>query len=392
MKKGFVFIGLICIFLIAASIPVYAEGGVIYGCAGKFTGRLRIVSHPGKCRRFEVPVFWDVVGPQGEPGEAGPPGPPGEKGDKGDPGEPGEPGSPGPKGEPGNLELANEVCLEGAFIAGFDATGEIICSEINLPPLALAQANPVSGSAPLTVIFDGSGSFDPDGDPQLIFDWDFDDGGSSEDALPMHIFESPGTFNVILTVTDSMGASSTTTLEVEVLDGPPTPTVPGQLLMSEIMKDPSAQAETVGEYFEIFNPTSTSFNLFGCFISDDDNDLHEISANVVIEPGDFAVLAITEAAIPFPAPPPDYVYSGSEFRLDNNEDEIILICNDRIIDRVAYNGSFPAVPGASMNLDRDVLNAGPNDFGFNWCDTLRDADTLPGGDVGTPGAPSVECP
>jgi hypothetical protein len=388
MKKGFVFIGLICIFLIAASIPVYAKGDVIYGCAGKFTGKLRIVSHPGKCRRFEVPVFWNVVGPKGEPGETGPPGPPGEKGDKGNPGDPGEPGPPGPKGEPGNLELANEGCPEGAFIAGFDANGEIICSEINLPPVALAQANPISGSAPLIVSFDSSGSFDPDGDLPLIFDWDFDDGGSSQNASPVHTFESPGTFSVILTVTDSMGASSAAAVDVRVLDGPPAPTTPGQLVISEIMKDPSAKSETVGEYFEIFNPTSTPFNLFMCFISDDDSDLHEISADVVIESGDFAVLAITAVAVPAP----NYVYDGLEFRLDNEADEIILTCNDRVIDRVAYNGSFPDVGGTSMNLDRDVLNADPNDFGFNWCDTPRDVDTLPGGDVGTPGDPGVECP
>ncbi|MEN3065678.1 MAG: PKD domain-containing protein, partial [Candidatus Methanosuratincola petrocarbonis] len=49
-------------------------------------------------------------------------------------------------------------------------------SEIeNLAPTARATANPISGYAPLAVIFDGSASTDPDG-KILSYSWDFGDG------------------------------------------------------------------------------------------------------------------------------------------------------------------------------------------------------------------------
>jgi PKD repeat protein len=54
-----------------------------------------------------------------------------------------------------------------------------------------------------SVTFDGSGSFDPNGDP-LTFDWDFGDGSSALNAGPMpsHTYTMPGVFTVTLTVSD----------------------------------------------------------------------------------------------------------------------------------------------------------------------------------------------
>jgi PKD repeat protein len=52
---------------------------------------------------------------------------------------------------------------------------------VNQPPTAVASATPTSGSAPLTVNFNGSGSSDPNGDV-LTYAWDLDGDGAFDDS------------------------------------------------------------------------------------------------------------------------------------------------------------------------------------------------------------------
>jgi PKD repeat protein len=83
----------------------------------------------------------------------------------------------------------------------------------------------ISPSASFTVAcnlldcsFDGSGSFDPDGTIDS-YDWDFGDGNSSTEQMPMHSFNAAGTYNVSLTVTDDQVATNVSSQEVSVDDG-----------------------------------------------------------------------------------------------------------------------------------------------------------------------------
>jgi hypothetical protein len=68
------------------------------------------------------------------------------------------------------------------------------------------------------VTFDGSGSFDPDGDI-VSWDWDFGDGTTGDGAITTHAYDSPGRYTVTLTVTDDDGATGSTTLVVQVRGG-----------------------------------------------------------------------------------------------------------------------------------------------------------------------------
>lgn len=82
-----------------------------------------------------------------------------------------------------------------------------------LPPVAVASATPVSGTAPLTVNFSGAGSSDPDGGA-LSYDWDFGDGSvHASTASASHTYAA-GDYIARLTVTDASGATDTATVAI----------------------------------------------------------------------------------------------------------------------------------------------------------------------------------
>lgn len=78
----------------------------------------------------------------------------------------------------------------------------------NAPPTVMISADPNSGPLPLTVNFSSAGTNDPNGDTPLTYEWDFDGDGNtdSNDENPTHVYNTAGTFNVKLTVTDPGGA------------------------------------------------------------------------------------------------------------------------------------------------------------------------------------------
>ncbi len=76
----------------------------------------------------------------------------------------------------------------------------------NQPPIARASATPTNGVTPLTVAFSSEGSADPDGQP-LTYVWNFGNGQFSVERSPTFTFNTAGTYEVELTVTDSEGAS-----------------------------------------------------------------------------------------------------------------------------------------------------------------------------------------
>lgn len=90
----------------------------------------------------------------------------------------------------------------------------------NLPPVAVIAADVASGDAPLTVNFDGTGSFDPEGGA-LAYSWSFNDGSLPVlEAAPTHVFTSEGIYTVLLTVFDDFGLNGADSFQITV-------TVPG---------------------------------------------------------------------------------------------------------------------------------------------------------------------
>ncbi len=79
------------------------------------------------------------------------------------------------------------------------------CALLGKPPVAIVDASPLAGEAPLVVIFDGSQSFDPDG-TIVTYSWNFNDGSpTASGQTASHKFQREGVFKVVLTVTDDRG-------------------------------------------------------------------------------------------------------------------------------------------------------------------------------------------
>jgi len=96
----------------------------------------------------------------------------------------------------------------------FDADGAtdmasitITATEPTLEPKASVSSANAAGEAPLTASFDGTSSIV---DPKLTatYKWDFGDGCTGNGKTVSHEFVTPGVYEAILTVTDSLGSKS----------------------------------------------------------------------------------------------------------------------------------------------------------------------------------------
>jgi len=152
-------------------------------------------------------------------------------------------------------------------------------------------------------------------------------------------------------------------------------TIVSDLLITEIMANPSAVGDSRGEWFELYNPTSDSFTLNGITLSDNGTDSHTIDSinDLIINPGQFFVLGRNGNSLLNGDYIADYVYSN--FVLSNSDDEIILsdLMGNRL--SLAYEAGF-VTSGASSELQSTemlISNYGVTTYSYG------------DGDLGTPG-------
>jgi PKD repeat protein len=101
----------------------------------------------------------------------------------------------------------------------------------NAPPVASFTATPQSGIAPLAVVFNASGSSDPDGSI-ASYAWVFGDGTTGSGVNPSHTYANPGTYNATLTVTDNRGATNSTSRVITASADPNAINAPSNLSAS----------------------------------------------------------------------------------------------------------------------------------------------------------------
>lgn len=185
--------------------------------------------------------------------------------------------------------------------------------------------------------------------------------------------------------------------EGEIIDddtAPVTCPMAGDIIITEIMQNPSAVGDAAGEYFEIYNTTATAIDIDGWAIQDDGSDDHTINNGgpLMVPANGYLVLGINSDMSANGGLTVDYQYSS--YSLSNSADEVVLVCDPLVamteIDRVDYDGgaTFPDPTGASMNLDIAAFDGTSNDMGSNWCESTISYGL---GDLGTPNAANESC-
>ncbi len=110
-------------------------------------------------------------------------------------------------GRPGTYEVKLTITDDsGTRTASAIDTAEV---RVNAPPKAAAgkDIQAFCGGAHDDVIFDGSKSYDPDGDP-LSFNWNFGDGSTAEGPVVTHKYLKPGIYEVRLIINDNTGTTN----------------------------------------------------------------------------------------------------------------------------------------------------------------------------------------
>jgi len=97
-------------------------------------------------------------------------------------------------------------------------TFDTMAQQFPPPPTLRARvvASPSIGDAPLTVTFTPVVT---GGDPPYTYEWLFDDGSTSSEASPAHMFEKPGFYRVTMNLKDSKGVGYSAFQVISVTKG-----------------------------------------------------------------------------------------------------------------------------------------------------------------------------
>lgn len=184
-------------------------------------------------------------------------------------------------------------------------------------------------------------------------------------------------------------------LEVETVPGGGTANA-GDIVITEVMQNPSFAFDSNGEYFELLNTTASDIDIAGWTVFDNDNDSFVIAScsPVIVPAGGYVTLGNNGDTAVNGGISHAYSYGDGMF-LSNGADEIVLADGAGTeIDRIEYDGGtvWPDPTGSSMSLDVAFLNSTDNDNGANWSvfDCAIGGDPF-NSDDGTPGAVNDVC-
>ncbi|MDX9724292.1 MAG: lamin tail domain-containing protein, partial [Myxococcota bacterium] len=149
------------------------------------------------------------------------------------------------------------------------------------------------------------------------------------------------------------------------------PEAAGDVVITELLQDPNSLVEADGEWFEVFNPSTTqSRNLDGCeighlesdvFVADDD-----IDTTLIIPPQGLLLFVRNGDSAVNGGLTGDFDYASSVSMNNTGTDSLVLSCGGTEIDRVVWSAA-EVTAGRSWALSRDQHTAAANDNVDNWC-------------------------
>jgi Lamin Tail Domain len=163
--------------------------------------------------------------------------------------------------------------------------------------------------------------------------------------------------------------------------------LPAQVQINEIMQNPLAVLDAAGEWFELYNSTTSPVDLDGWTVRDDDSDSFVIAGPLVLPARGFLVLGRNQDGGSNGGVVVDYQYTGMD--LGNGSDELVLLDTGlNEIDRVTWDdgATFPDPDGESMEFAKDP--GLDNNTGATWCGGYL---LYGAGDRGTPGGAKYCC-
>ena len=155
----------------------------------------------------------------------------------------------------------------------------------------------------------------------------------------------------------------------------------GDVVINEVMSDPDAVSDSLGEWIELYNPGSGDVTVTGWTVGGLTGGDVTIDQPLVVPAGDYVVLGAS--ATQNGGVSVDFDWPANRSVADTAV--LTISAGSTVIDAVdlAASGAPAATAGASFSLDPDFDNASDNDVGAHWTLALS---TYGAGDLGTPGA------
>lgn len=234
----------------------------------------------------------------------------------------------------------------------------------------------------------------------LLFTWTSDLDGElvgalSADGSSVLFYDalSEGVHLITLSAEDEDGEIGEDSVIVDVSAEPVVSAEPGDLVISEMMINPQAVPDEVGEWVELYNTAGYAIDVTGYTFRDDDSDRWVLEGPFLVPPhGYFVLCASTDTSENGGVPCDGWFHRsiyGDGMALANNPDEIVLARPDGLeIGRLNYTDAW-FTPAVAVGVNPEVLGTdGVFDLA-NWCD--QTTITPPMVEPGTPGQPNDSC-